>query len=213
MTSMPKEKNARHETGGPTRCENLAAGGRAAEIDVEARIIALGVLTTSELRIEWRRLFRATPPTRLSRNLLLRGMRRNDESKGTSRSIGSCRGTASRTAMPPTMSRSAMPTLRQSYSATRLPILVANMISSRAWSSEKGLAVRSCARAATDFSSYWNYAMLNRRLMSNRVTGPLGSCRWICWSVRSTRTATSSPSGKIVGALSQCRKKCCDGDD
>jgi hypothetical protein len=69
MTSMPKEKNARHETGGPTRCENLAAGGRAAEIDVEARIIALGVLTTSDLRIEWRRLFRATPPTQLSRNL------------------------------------------------------------------------------------------------------------------------------------------------
>jgi hypothetical protein len=42
--------------------------------DVEARIMALEALTTSELRIEWRRLYRATPPTRLSRDLLLRGI-------------------------------------------------------------------------------------------------------------------------------------------
>jgi hypothetical protein len=47
-------------------------------------------------------------------------------------------------------------------------------------------------RAATCFSSYWYCAMMDRRLMSKRVTGPLGSgCRWICWSIR-TRTATSS---------------------
>ena len=34
--------------------------------------MALEVLATGELRIEWRRLYRATPPTRLSRDLLLR---------------------------------------------------------------------------------------------------------------------------------------------
>jgi hypothetical protein len=41
--------------------------------DIEARLTALAALTTLELRIEWRRLYRATPPTRLSRDLLLRG--------------------------------------------------------------------------------------------------------------------------------------------
>jgi hypothetical protein len=51
MTSIPKEKNARQELA-DLPAVNLAAGGRAAEIDVEARIIALGVLTTSEFRIE-----------------------------------------------------------------------------------------------------------------------------------------------------------------
>jgi hypothetical protein len=69
MTSIPNEKTLAPRLAGLPAGENLAAGGRAAEIDVEARIIALGVLTTSDLRIEWRRLFRATPPTQLSRNL------------------------------------------------------------------------------------------------------------------------------------------------
>ena len=41
---------------------------------MEARIIALEALPTADLRIEWRRLYRATPPTRLSRDLLTRGV-------------------------------------------------------------------------------------------------------------------------------------------
>jgi hypothetical protein len=48
-------------------------GRQDADRDIEARIIALAAVTTGELRIEWRRLYRATPPTRLSRDLLLRG--------------------------------------------------------------------------------------------------------------------------------------------
>ena len=55
------------------RCEDLTAGSRA-ETDIEARIIALEALTTADLQIEWRRLYRATPPTRLSRDLLIRGV-------------------------------------------------------------------------------------------------------------------------------------------
>ena len=58
-------KKARRETGGPSRCEDLAAGSPGEGSDIEARIIALGALTTAELRIEWRRLYRAMSPTRL----------------------------------------------------------------------------------------------------------------------------------------------------
>jgi Protein of unknown function (DUF2924) len=36
--------------------------------------LALEALTTADLRIEWKRLYRATPPTRLSRDLLIRGV-------------------------------------------------------------------------------------------------------------------------------------------
>ena len=73
MTLVPQYKGARQETGGPSRYEDLAAGSQAAACDIKARIIALEALSTGELRIEWRRLYRATPPTRLSRDLLLRG--------------------------------------------------------------------------------------------------------------------------------------------
>ena len=55
------------------RCEDLTAGSRA-ETDIEGRIIVLEALTTAELQIEWRRLYRVTPPTRLSRDLLIRGI-------------------------------------------------------------------------------------------------------------------------------------------
>jgi hypothetical protein len=55
------------------RCEDLATGSRA-ETDIEGRIIALEALTTADLQIEWRRLYRAMPPTRLSRDLLIRGV-------------------------------------------------------------------------------------------------------------------------------------------
>ena len=67
MTSAPQHQKARRETGGPPRHETE-------EIGVEARITALDALATDELRIEWQRLYRATPPTRLSRDLLLRGV-------------------------------------------------------------------------------------------------------------------------------------------
>ena len=55
------------------RCEDLTAGSRA-ETDIEGRIIALEALTTANLQIEWRRLYRTMPPTRLSRDLLIRGV-------------------------------------------------------------------------------------------------------------------------------------------
>ncbi len=74
MTPVRQPKKARQEAGGPSRCEDLAAGDQAEEIDIEARVIDLDALTTADLRIEWRRLYRATPPTRLSRDLLIRGV-------------------------------------------------------------------------------------------------------------------------------------------
>jgi hypothetical protein len=67
-------KKARREIGGPFRREDLDVGVRSEETDLEARIVALEALTTADLRIEWRRLYRATPPTRLSRDLLIRGV-------------------------------------------------------------------------------------------------------------------------------------------
>ena len=67
-------KEARQETGGPSRRADLGVGGQAEGADIEARISALEALTTAELRLEWRGLYRAMPPTRLSRDLLLRGV-------------------------------------------------------------------------------------------------------------------------------------------
>jgi len=60
------QHQARRETGGPSHRETE-------EISVEARIIALDSLAIDQLRIEWQRLYRATPPTRLSRDLQMRG--------------------------------------------------------------------------------------------------------------------------------------------
>jgi hypothetical protein len=60
-------------TGEPPRPAPLASisgsGG-----DIGARITALDALTIADLQIEWRRLYRAMPPTRLSRDLLVRGV-------------------------------------------------------------------------------------------------------------------------------------------
>jgi len=67
-------KKARREIGGSFRGEDLAAGSQGEGSDIETRIIALEALTTADLQIEWRRLYRATPPTRLSRDLLIRGV-------------------------------------------------------------------------------------------------------------------------------------------
>jgi len=72
--SAPQGGKARQETGGPSRYGNQAARGHAEASDIEARIGALEALTTGELRTEWQRLYRVTPPTRLSRDLLLRGI-------------------------------------------------------------------------------------------------------------------------------------------
>jgi hypothetical protein len=74
MIPAPQLKEALQETGGPSRCEDLDVGVRSEATDLEARIVALEALTTADLRIEWRRLYRATPPTRLSRDLLIRGV-------------------------------------------------------------------------------------------------------------------------------------------
>jgi len=74
MIPAPQYEKARQETGGPFRCEDLDAGIQANGADIEARIIALETLTIADLRIEWRRLYRATPPIRLSRDLLIRGV-------------------------------------------------------------------------------------------------------------------------------------------
>ena len=74
MTAVPQYKEARQETGGPSRHEDLAAGRQAEGADIDARLIGLEALTTADLRIEWRRLYRTMPPTRLSRDLLIRGV-------------------------------------------------------------------------------------------------------------------------------------------
>jgi hypothetical protein len=74
MTPIAQSTEARQETGGPSRCENPAPGSRAEWTNLEARILALEAVTTANLRVEWRRLYRATPPSRLSRDLLIRGV-------------------------------------------------------------------------------------------------------------------------------------------
>jgi hypothetical protein len=71
---VAKYETARRETGEPFRGEDLAIGSRGEASDIEARLVALETLTTTDLQIEWRRLYRAMPPTRLSRDLLIRGV-------------------------------------------------------------------------------------------------------------------------------------------
>jgi hypothetical protein len=71
---VAKYETARRETSGPFRREDLAVGSPGEGSDIEPRIIGLEALTTADLQIEWRRLHRAMPPTRLSRDLLIRGV-------------------------------------------------------------------------------------------------------------------------------------------
>jgi hypothetical protein len=68
---MPRshEKEVHRETGEPP-----GSAPPGPDAGIAARITALDALATADLRIEWRRLYRATPPTRLSRDLLLRGV-------------------------------------------------------------------------------------------------------------------------------------------
>ncbi len=74
MNPVHQSNKARQETGEPSRCEGHTVCGHADSADIEARVLALDALTTADLRIEWRRLYRVTPPTRLSRDLLIRGV-------------------------------------------------------------------------------------------------------------------------------------------
>lgn len=74
MMPVARYMKARQETGGLSCCEDLAPGSQPEGADIEVRVIALEGLTTADLRIEWRRLYQATPPTRLSRDLLIRGV-------------------------------------------------------------------------------------------------------------------------------------------
>lgn len=57
----------------PARCEVALPGGADSGED-EARLSKLADRSTRDLRAEWRRLFRAEPPYRLSRDLLIRGL-------------------------------------------------------------------------------------------------------------------------------------------
>ena len=74
MTPGFHDEEVRRETGGPPSSAPRSPATHSPGADIAARIIALDALTTADLRIEWRRLYRATPPTRLSRDLLLRGV-------------------------------------------------------------------------------------------------------------------------------------------
>ena len=74
MMPVPRYEKACRETGGPFRRADLAAGSPGEGTDIEGRIIALEALTTADLQIEWRRFYRTMPPTRLSRDLLIRGV-------------------------------------------------------------------------------------------------------------------------------------------
>jgi hypothetical protein len=69
-----QQEKARRETGGSFRRADLAADSPAEATEIQARVLALDALTTADLQIEWRRLHRATPPSRLSRDLLIRGV-------------------------------------------------------------------------------------------------------------------------------------------
>jgi hypothetical protein len=63
---------ARLGTGGPSGGPDQAAQRRATDIDTQ--ITALEGMTTADLRVEWQKLYRGVPPTRMSRDLLLRGI-------------------------------------------------------------------------------------------------------------------------------------------
>jgi hypothetical protein len=72
MMPALRDEQARQETGGPSRYHDLRVGPPGD--DTEARVAALEAMTTADLRIEWQRLYQTAPPTRLSRDLLARGV-------------------------------------------------------------------------------------------------------------------------------------------
>ena len=59
---------------GPRRGSGEASAGRSQLVDIETEITALAKREIQELRAEWRKLYRAEPPKRLSRDLLLRAI-------------------------------------------------------------------------------------------------------------------------------------------
>jgi hypothetical protein len=59
---------------GPRRSSGEASAGRERSVDIETEITALAKWEIQELRAEWRKLYRAEPPKRLSRDLLLRAI-------------------------------------------------------------------------------------------------------------------------------------------
>jgi hypothetical protein len=63
------DEEVRRETSGLPSAPPPGSGAA-----IDAQITALDALTTADLQIEWRRLYRAAPPTRLSRDLLVRGV-------------------------------------------------------------------------------------------------------------------------------------------
>ena len=80
MILVAQDKKARRDSGGPTRCRDLAVGRAGADIEPgSSRSLRV---TTADLRIEWRRLYRVTPPTRLSRDLLIRGVTFREHAHG-----------------------------------------------------------------------------------------------------------------------------------
>jgi hypothetical protein len=67
-------RRARQPSGGLFCDKDLRAYRVAVTTDIENRLTTLETLTTGDLQIEWERLYRASPPIRLSRDLLLRGI-------------------------------------------------------------------------------------------------------------------------------------------
>jgi len=74
MTPARHYNRARRNTGEPSHLAKSAPRSQPEKIDIEAQITALEAMSTSDLRIQWQQLCRATPPTRLSRDLLVRGI-------------------------------------------------------------------------------------------------------------------------------------------
>ena len=67
-------RRARQPSGGLSCDKDRHATHVAVTTDIENRLAMLETLTTGDLQIEWERLYRASPPIRLSRDLLLRGI-------------------------------------------------------------------------------------------------------------------------------------------
>ena len=59
---------------GPRRGSGEASANCGQLVDIETEITALAKREIQELRDEWRKLYRAEPPKRLSRDLLLRAI-------------------------------------------------------------------------------------------------------------------------------------------
>jgi hypothetical protein len=99
--------------------------------------------------------------------------KRNDESEELPRSIRP----APRTAIPPDNEPKRDPDIETELLRERSSILVANLISSGAWSSERRPAVRVLRKSGNGFFVRLELRDDESCLMSKRVTGQLGSGR------------------------------------